>query len=300
MAAQDTDLLLVQRGSTPFKATVETLSNKIRGDINTSTDIAVASASQLGVIRVGNNLAIDGNGILEAVIPAGLEYMGVLTDPTAPPTGTAAGQFWVWDGVGGVTLNNVGWGTANGETVDVGDRLIWDGSTFDIVPGGGGGIVSVTGTAPIQVDSSNADHPDVSVDYASATQPGVITSAEWSKLDGIEPGAEVNVNPTSTFAVTNNNGTLTLQPGGDTTAFPVATGTEAGLMSAADKTVLDNLVSSPGGVLSLVAGDGIVVNTATAPGSAGTPEVIVNFGSTPGGTATTVMPYDISLLGLLN
>ena len=42
-------------------------------------------------------------------------------------------------------------------------------------------------------------------------------------------------------------------------------------MTAADKAVLDNLVSSPGGVLSLIEGPGIQINTADAPGSAGTP-----------------------------
>ena len=51
----------------------------------------------------------------------------------------------------------------------------------------------------------------------------------------------------------------------------------AGLMTPADKTNLDNLTASPGGVLSLVAGDGININTAAAPGSAGTPEVNVKF-----------------------
>ena len=58
-----------------------------------SGDIPVASASQLGVIRVGANLDIDGNGILSAVIPAGLSYKGSWSDALNPPTELADGEF---------------------------------------------------------------------------------------------------------------------------------------------------------------------------------------------------------------
>ena len=59
MSVQNSDLLLVQRGNQPYRTTAEELSTKIRGDIDVSgpgKDIPIASASQLGVIRVGNNL----------------------------------------------------------------------------------------------------------------------------------------------------------------------------------------------------------------------------------------------------
>ena len=73
----------------------------------------------------------------------------------------------------------------------------------------------------------------------------------------------------------------------------------AGLMSPADKNTLDNLVSSPGGVVSITAGDGILVNTSD-PHSAGAPEVSVNFGAVAGeNNPVTVMPYDISMLAEL-
>jgi hypothetical protein len=291
MAVTNTDLLLVQRGNTPRHATAEMVSNYVRNNVD-ATDIGIASASQLGVIRVGQNLAIDANGILEAVLPAGLEYRGVLTDPTAVPSPLQNGYFWVWDGGDGQILQNAGWGSANGETVNDGDRIIYDGSQFDIVPGGGGGISGITGTAPIQIDdTTDPAHPDVSITQASASDDGYITSADWSKLDGIEAGAEANVDPTSTFAATGTAGTLTLQPGGDTTAIPAATDTVAGLMSANDKATLDNLVASPGGVLSIVAGDNITVNTTSAPGTAGTPEVSV--------TANSFIPFDLNDLQLL-
>jgi len=99
-----------------------------------------------------------------------------------------------------------------------------------------------------------------------------------------------------TYTSAANNGTLTLTPGGDTTVLPVATGANAGLMSAADKTTLDGLVSTPGGVQSITARNGITNN-----GTAGAPILDVEFGSMPNGNPATaqVMPYDISALGVL-
>ena len=69
-------------------------------------------------------------------------------------------------------------------------------------------------------------------------------------------------------------------------------------MSAVDKAKFEDLVTNPGGVLSLVAGNGIQINTTQAPGTAGTPEVIVKFYA-PNGTpdaSTLVMPANLQLL----
>ena len=74
----------------------------------------------------------------------------------------------------------------------------------------------------------------MSMPKATAAQDGYMPK-EASKLDGIDPGAEVNVNPTQTYTPSASQGVLTLRPGGDTTVVPIATETEAGLMSAADK-----------------------------------------------------------------
>ena len=121
----------------------------------------------------------------------------------------------------------------------------------------------------------------------------------FSKLDGIESGAQANITPTQAYTPGANNGTLTLSPGGDTTTVPAATTSAAGLMTAADKTILDNLVGSPNGVLSLVEGPGIQINTTDAPGAAGTPQVIAKFHVGPGQEAdatTLVMPANLQLL----
>ena len=58
--------------------------------------------------------------------------------------------------------------------------------------GGGGGIIGVTGTAPIQIGGT-AQEPDVSIDPAVANiNAGSISAADQAKLDGIEAGAELN------------------------------------------------------------------------------------------------------------
>ena len=63
--------------------------------------------------------------------------------------------------------------------------------------------------------------------------------------------------PSQEYAAATDSGTLTLTPGGDTTTIPAATASTAGLMTAADKTNLDNILSNPDGLVSLVAGPGM-------------------------------------------
>lgn len=301
MPVTNTDLLMIQRGNVPYAETVENLATKINSDITPGTDIPVASASQLGVIRVGNNLSIDGSGILSAVVPGGLDYQGTWTDPFTVPTDPLNGYFWVWQGGNGVSLNSTSWGPANGTVMNDGDRIFYDGTSFEVVPGAGGsgGVETITGTTPIVITDTDSANPNVSITAATTSAAGSLSASDKLKLDSVEQGAQVNVNPTQSYASASTTGQLTLSPGGNATTLPQATGSAAGLMSANDKTTLDSLVANPGGVVSIVAGDGIIVNTASAPGSAGTPEINVAFGDTPNGTPTQVMPFDITVLSYL-
>ena len=299
MAVSDTDLLLVQRGTVPYKTTADALASYSNSkiEVGDGKDVPIASSSQLGVIKVGANLDIEADGTLNAVIPAGLTYKGTWTDAANPPTPADNGDFYIWDGGDGVTLNNPLWGSENGQTVNEGDRLFYDGTSWSIVEGGGGGgLTEITGTAPVVVSAVADGEQDVSMPAATASNDGYMPKEAWAKLDGIEPGGQVNVDPTQAYSAAPANGTLTLTPGGDTTVIPLVDDTNAGLMSPTDKTTLDNLVASPGGVLSLVAGNGIEVNTASAPGSAGTPEVLVKFAGTGADATTLVMPGNIQLL----
>ena len=291
MAVQDNDLFLVQR-STPFRETSQVSNYVTQEIVNGNITPPIASAAQLGVIRVGANLTIDaGTGVLDAVLPAGVEFQGEWTDANNPPAAPQNGQFWVWTGGAAATLTNAQWLSINGGVVNVGDRLWFDDSPdWAIVVGGGGGITGITGTAPIQIGGT-AQQPDISIDAATTTDAGSMSAADKAKLDGIDTGAEVNVDPSQAYTAAATQGTLTLTPGGDATVLPIATTTNAGLMSAADKASFDSLVATGG--VSVTAGNGIAIT-----GDANTPTISANFGgATPNGTPTTVMPFDISMLG---
>ena len=300
MAVSDTDLLLVQRGTVPYKTTADDLASyaNTKIELGTDKDVPIASSSQLGVIKVGANLDIEADGTLNAVIPAGLTYKGTWTDADNPPTPAANGDFYIWDGAD-ATLNNALWGSSNGQAVTEGDRLFYDGTSWSIISSGSGGLTEITGTAPVVVSAVVDGEQDVSMPPANASQDGYMPKEAWEKLDGIEAGAGVNVDPTQAYTPAADSGTLTLTPGGDTTVLPIATDSAAGLMSAADKAIIEDLVANPGGVVSLVSGDGISINTAQAPGSAGTPEVNVKFYAPEGGAdaTTLVMPANLNLLG---
>ena len=192
MAVTNSDLLLVQRGNTPMKAEASALSTYIKDDIEGS-DINIASASNLGVIRVGSNLTIDANGVLSADLPAGVEYQGTWGNTDAAPNTLQNGYFWVWDGGNGATLNSASWGAVNGSTIDDGDQLMYNGTQFDIIPGGGGGgIQGITAEAPITVNTADAANPEIGITAASASARGTMSAAHFTKLEGITAGAEPN------------------------------------------------------------------------------------------------------------
>ncbi len=291
MALTSTDLLLVQRGQTPQKAEASVIATYIKNEVDAS-DIEIASASQLGVIRVGQNLDINpATGVLDAILPAGLEYQGVWVDAGTVPSNLQNGYFWIWDGGNGVALSNAGWGSANGTVMNDGDKIFYDGSQFDVVPVADAGVMRVDGTLPIEVDNvSDPAHPSVSILNATDTSDGAMSSADKVKLNTITAGAEPNVSQNLSYDSTSNR--VEIDGGGTNATIPLATSSNDGLMSSADKSTLDGLVSSPGGVVAVVEGDGINVDNSNA----GAPVVSVEFGTTVGGDPKTVMPYDISLL----
>lgn len=72
----------------------------------------------------------------------------------------------------------------------VGEVLTWDGTQW--VPGaggGGGGVTSVGGTAPIA--SSGGATPTISISAATTLSDGSMSAADKTKLDGIAAGASI-------------------------------------------------------------------------------------------------------------
>ena len=61
----------------------------------------------------------------------------------------------------------------------------------NLVSGGGGGVTAVTGTTPIV--STGGTTPAISINAATTSAAGSMSSADKTKLDGVAAGAEVNV-----------------------------------------------------------------------------------------------------------
>lgn len=96
-------------------------------------------------------------------------YRGTV-DCTATPTGqidpdpALAGDVYINTGDGSVAT---GWTGIVGETIADGQRVIWDGSAWQIVgQAAGGGVQTVTGTAPITV-TGTAENAVVGIDEAT-------------------------------------------------------------------------------------------------------------------------------------
>ena len=76
-----------------------------------------------------------------------------------------------------------------------------------------------------------------------------------------------------------------------TVSMPSATNSRDGYMSKELVTQLENIASNPDGLLAVLAGDNITVNTTVSPGASATPQV--------GVTPNSFIPYNISTLTTL-
>ena len=103
-----------------------------------------------------------------------------------------------------------------------------------------GSVVSINGTAPIQIDDTDPQNPIVSIDAATTALPGSMSAADKLKLDGIEAGATASGATDLDYVPAASTGEVTSSTGTNAT-IPAATITEAGLLTAADKTKLDGV-----------------------------------------------------------
>jgi len=90
------------------------------------------------------------------------------------------------------------------------------------------------------VDIAIENGTDITIDAATTTLSGVMSASDKTKLDGIATGAEVNVDTNITVV----EGTTTVainSSTGSNDSIAAATTSKAGVMTAADKTILDNL-----------------------------------------------------------
>ena len=232
MALQDADLFVVQQGDQIYKISAATLSTKVRGDIDPA-NIPVATEVTTGVIKVGENLAITGDGTLSAVIPNGMNIKGIY-DPDADAPTAADGDLYTMEKAG--TLN-ASWGALEDQVVAQNDAVIYEGSDWAYLgPIFGGGVISLSGADPIET-SGSPEQPIISIKPAAADTAGSMSSAHFTKLEGITAGADVG---TVTEVTATANRGVTITDGTTTPNIDVALGTKSGpgVVQVADATEL--------------------------------------------------------------
>lgn len=186
MALQAGDLFVVNRAGTSYKLDYSALQAAVAYALPTS------SGTVLGGVKVGANLAIDGNGVLSANLPGALIYKGTIAPSATAPSGPSSGDVWLANAAG--TLTDASWGTLTGTSVNAGDMLIYAGTAWDHVgsSGGSGGVTSVTGTTPIAV-TGTAAAPVVGIADATDAAKGAVQLAD---------AAAITAGTSTTLAVT--------------------------------------------------------------------------------------------------
>jgi hypothetical protein len=181
---QPTDLLLVQRGSTAYRATAEEVKAFM---------LSPATAAAIGAIKPGTNLSVDADGTLHAAISGALTYRGA-TDPTTTeaPAAAAVGDVYLASSSGPALAS---WSGIGGEAISQGDLLLFDGSNWSAnaaLGPDGVGVVRVRGAAPVTVDESDPAQPLIGVSAATTEVAGVVRLASGTDIDGGTAGAVVD------------------------------------------------------------------------------------------------------------
>jgi hypothetical protein len=197
---QPTDLLLVQRGSRPYRATAEEVKAFM---------LTPASAAAIGAIRPGTNLTVDADGTLHAAIPGALHYRGAI-DPTSDeaPADAAVGDVYL-SSASGVALAS--WSGIAGVEIAQGDLLLFDGSSWSAnaaLGPDGAGVIRIQVAAPLAIDESDPAQPLLSVDPATVESAGVLRLADADDLTDGSEGAAVD-------AAALKAAMATAQPAGD-------------------------------------------------------------------------------------
>jgi hypothetical protein len=197
---QPNDLLLVQRGSTPYRATADEVKAFM---------LSPATAAAIGAIKPGTNLSVDADGTLHAAIPGALTYRGAI-DPTSDeaPADAAVGDVYLAS-ASGVALAS--WSGLLGQEIAQGDLLLFDGEAWSAnaaLGPDGAGVIRIQVVAPLSVDQSDPAQPLLSVALATAEAPGVVQLADPLALADGTPGLVVDAAQLQTAMAT-------AQPAGD-------------------------------------------------------------------------------------
>jgi hypothetical protein len=181
---QPSDLLLVQRGSTPYRATADEVKAFM---------LSPATAVAIGAIKPGTNLSVDADGTLHAAISGALTYRGAI-DPstTEAPAAAAVGDVYLASS-SGIALAS--WSGIAGAEIAQGDLLLFDGSNWSAnaaLGPDGAGVIRIQVAAPLAIDESDPAQPLLSVGPATTAAAGIVQLADPSALGEGTPGRVVD------------------------------------------------------------------------------------------------------------
>jgi hypothetical protein len=129
--------------------------------------------------------------------------------------------------------------------------------------------LGITGTGNSRTITSSTGS-DVTIPVATTTTAGWLSTADKTKLDSVQAGAQANVGTDLGITGTGDTRAITSSTGANVTV-PVATTTTAGLMSFGDKTKLDGVAvgatANAGTVTNVAAGTGLTGGPITSTGT---------------------------------
>lgn len=199
-----TDDTLVWSGSAwVLSSGLRDLKNVVKYPSGTLTGLQVNATNKIEIDSTNQNVTFTVNGNVVAVIgTTQTSVPGLSVGPTgttyALPTarGTTTGHVIVYDSA---THTSTWSALATSQLSGTSDGLT-EGTTKLLMTSpertklgtvtSGAAVASVSGTAPIV--SSGGTTPAISIPASSSTADGYMSSSQWTKLDGIQAGAQVN------------------------------------------------------------------------------------------------------------
>jgi hypothetical protein len=205
-----------------------------------------ATTSTLGGVKVGDGLAVQGDGTLSVAVNSNLNFLGSIDVTQTNPSGSeTVGDFYVNSAASGAPL--VAWGTDIDNPVTGGEMISkgGDGNWYQIGRTGANAVRTVSVSAPITNLGTSLD-PTIAISEALPSTNGAggargsLSAQDKEKIDSMAAGAQVNV-ATNLDNVPGATTVLVSSSTGLDTTLPAATVSAAGVMTAADKTKFDSL-----------------------------------------------------------
>ena len=145
-----------------------------------------------------------------------LNYRGLI-DLTNPPTGQInpdpplTGDIYLNDTDGVLASGYTG--VAAGTAVLADDRLIYNGTEWDIIHGGGAGVQTVTGQLPIEVDNSDLANPVIELNYIDGGEYAIVITGVATNvgIDTVGTGYTNGIITYETQTVSGNGTGLTVE-----------------------------------------------------------------------------------------